>query len=503
MDKSFYQDKIRGCWFGKSLAGTIGMPFEGVPFPVNLTEDQINLQDVPNDDLELQLVWMDALKTHGVELTCEKLADTWLNKIQHGCDEYSLALHNMAHGIMPPASGWKNNFFADGMGATIRSEIWALLFPERPDAAAYFAQQDAEVDHWGDGVRGEIFMAMAEAHACVHSDIEAALRFAWIKTDSSSRLYRTLEKVFEQYDAGVSDTEARDFLLLTEQRNSNFTDCVMNMAFIVHALLRGNGDFLKTTLMTISFGRDTDCTAASCGAFIGIAKGMEVFPQKWLGMVKNELCLSPFVTAIPGVPLTLDELVEQTIQLHDELAPKLQTSEYPAYIPYCPTEDLPSPDYSQWLIVDDTKCNLAEVETYLRKHGKCPEELKENLVSFDTLFMDLSEYADGYNTLHLYSFLTVNNQNVKPDEIVLSATADVGQRLWLDDQRLMNHHSRQKMLPSFHRAEGGAAFRLPLTAGKTHLMHWELFCCHAPMKACLMFGNLHNDHLDGFDFRIS
>ena len=101
-----------------------------------------------------------------------------MEKIQHGCDEYSIAIHNMKHGIMPPASGWKNNFFADGMGATIRSEIWALIFAERPDAAGYFAQQDAQADHWGDGVRGEVFMAEAEAYACIHSDIEGALRFA-------------------------------------------------------------------------------------------------------------------------------------------------------------------------------------------------------------------------------------------------------------------------------------------------------------------------------------
>ena len=136
MNKVFYHDKIRGCWFGKCLADAIGMPFEGVPYTVNLTEDKIFLQDVPNDDLELQLVWLDAMKTHGCALTYEKLAETWLEKIKHGCDEYSIAIHNMQHGILPPVSGWYHNFFANGMGGTIRSEILALLFPGRPDAEA-------------------------------------------------------------------------------------------------------------------------------------------------------------------------------------------------------------------------------------------------------------------------------------------------------------------------------------------------------------------------------
>ncbi len=503
MENSFYRDKIRGCWLGKCLGGAVGMPFEGVPFTVALSENEISLQDVPNDDLELQLVRMNALKQYGVSLTSGNLAEYWLKHIRHGCDEYSIALHNMAHGILPPASGWKNNFFADGMGAAIRSEIWALVFADSPEAAAYFAQQDAEVDHWGDGVRGEIFLATAEAHACLHSDIEEALRFAFRRLDGSSRLAKTLGRVFMLYDSGVGDTEAAKELLLTEQRNSNFTDCVMNLAFIVHSLLRGNGDFLKTVLTVISFGRDTDCTAASCGAFLGIAKGEKVFPEKWRNQVKNELCLSPFVTEIPGVPLTLDELVEQTFELHQELADHLRGKHFPEYVPYVPESPLPETDYSEWLILDGAEFDIPALEKQLRDTGKCPRELKKYIVSFTTLFMDLSHAAGNYNALHLFSFLTVNNSEIRPEEVVLSATADVGHRLWMDGRRVMNHHSRQKMLPSFHRAEGGAAFSLPLSFGETHLFHWELFFCHAPMKACLMFGNLRNDHLDGFQFRIN
>ncbi|MDR0931621.1 MAG: ADP-ribosylglycohydrolase family protein [Victivallales bacterium] len=502
MDSSVYQDKVRGAWFGKCLAGAIGMPFEGVPFAVELTEEQIYLKDVPNDDLELQLVWMDALKKHGIALRCTDLADNWLHQIKHGCDEYSTTIHNMQHGIMPPQSGAYNNFFADGMGATIRSEIWALLFPERPDAAGFFAQQDAEVDHWGDGVRGEIFMAMAEAHACVHSNIEEALRFAYNALDKESRLYRTLTRVFEMYDKKVSDFDAKNDLWLPEQRNFNFTDCVMNLSFIVHSLLRGKGDFLKTVLLAVSFGRDTDCTAASCGAFLGIAKGMKVFPKQWLGKVKNELCLSAFVTAIPGVPLTLDDLVAQTLELHNKLEKQLPAEKYPAYTHCQLPQNPPKFDHSSWLILDDEQFDIPAIEKQLRATGKCPEELKKYVVSFDTLFLDLSRFARDFNRLHLFSFLTVNHNETPVDEIMMSVTADVGERLWMDGIRLTNHHSRAKMLPSFHRAEGGVTFHMALKPGEKHFFHWELAFCIAPLRACLMFGNSYNDHLDGFDFNI-
>jgi len=154
MNSAIYRDKIRGAWFGKCLGGAMGMPFEGVPWRPGITEEDIVVQDVPNDDLELQLVWFDAVRKFGLSLSSAELAELWVSRICHGCDEYSIAVRNLHRGIMPPQSGRKDNFFADGMGAAIRSEIWAALFPGKPDAAGYFAQQDAQVDHWGDGVRG-------------------------------------------------------------------------------------------------------------------------------------------------------------------------------------------------------------------------------------------------------------------------------------------------------------------------------------------------------------
>ena len=178
LSQQVYRDKVFGCWAGKCLAGAIGMPFEGVPFQPDLQPETINIQDVPNDDLELQLVWVVALERHGLELNTDHLAKIWIDDIKHGCDEYSMAIRNINRGIMPPASGYEDNFFVDGMGGAIRSEIWAAVFPGRPDAAGYFAANDAMVDHWGDGVWSEVFWAMSESYLFTDSDIVKALKFA-------------------------------------------------------------------------------------------------------------------------------------------------------------------------------------------------------------------------------------------------------------------------------------------------------------------------------------
>lgn len=53
MKNGQYLDKVRGCWLGKCLGGAIGMPYEGVPYTVELREEELHISDVPNDDLEL------------------------------------------------------------------------------------------------------------------------------------------------------------------------------------------------------------------------------------------------------------------------------------------------------------------------------------------------------------------------------------------------------------------------------------------------------------------
>lgn len=490
MDKRTYKDKVAGCWIGKCLGGAIGMPFEGVPYQVDILEDNINIKDVPNDDLELQLIWLMALKKHGAELNSRHLAEYWIEHIPHGCDEYSIALKNLHHGVMPPLSGWKDNMFADGMGAAIRSEIWAAVCPGRPDAAAYFAEQDASVDHWGDGVWAEIFMAAAESIAFVENDIPEILKTALKMIPENTRLFKTLDSVISLYEQNISEKEARS-IVRERFYHHNFTDCVMNLSFIVFSLLWGEGDFIKTIISTVRFGRDTDCTAASCGAFLGICRGV---PEEWQSKVNEKLTLSHYVAIIPGTPKTLTSLINETLELQKRLKPE---ASYPSYQPSMPQE---FPSAAHWLILDEAKHDIPAIRKSLLSTGKCPEELKKFIIGTGDLQINLSDYAKDANILNLFSFLDVESPDA--ENTVISATADVGLTLWLDDKRVLNHHSRQLSIPSFHRAEGGAAFMYPLKNGARHLVHLKLYNCLPPLKCALIFGNIYNDHLDEFNLNI-
>ena len=62
-----------------------------------------------------------------------------------------------------------------------------------------------------------------------------------------------------------------------------------NIGVIVLALLYGNGEFEKTITLAVNCGYDTDCTAATLGAVLGIIYGEEIFGKKWLGYCGEEI----------------------------------------------------------------------------------------------------------------------------------------------------------------------------------------------------------------------
>lgn len=495
---SLLPDRIFGGWAGKCLAGAIGMPYEGVPRPMTLGKSDIVVQDVPNDDLELQLVWLTALERHGLELTSEDLARYWTDHIRHGCDEYSIAIRNLHRGIRPPLSGKYDNWFHDGMGAAIRSEIWAMVFAGRTDAAAYYAEQDAVVDHWRDGVWAEIYLAAVESRVIESENIEEALRSAREFIPSDSRLGRAIGLVFKLFDAKVDATAARKEIW-NRLWHHNFTDCVMNLGFAIYALLWGGADFINTVLLAVNCGRDTDCTAATCGAILGLAHGTDVIPKSLLARLSSKLRLSPGIASIPGLPCTLDELCERTLALNRRFAPHIRPN-YPTYAPL-PSNIFENHDMAEWLILDESKHDIAHVKERLLREGRCPEELAPFVVTSYGLRLDLASHAREANTLNLFSYLEVDEDWIEVDAF-LSVTADVGFTLWIDGQRIVNHHSRQMAIPSFHRPEGGVAFHFPISREKRKLVHLRLYSCLPPLGCTFMFGNEFNDHLDGLLLRM-
>ena len=270
-DESTYRKKALGAWLGKAVGGTLGAPWEGCRGPLALSfYDPVPTDMVPNDDIDLQVVWACRLATdwRGV-VSYANFSDAWLRNIGFALDEYGVAKRNLARGIPAPHSGAYDNAFTDGMGAAIRSEIWALLAPEDPATAARLARVDASVDHAGAGVHAEQFLAALESALFGTSDLRAAIDAGLAQIPPGSRLARAIADTVRLCDEGGDFASVRA-AILRDRGSENFTDVSMNLSFEVAALLLGGGDFARTVCLAANFGRDTDCTGATVGAILGI-----------------------------------------------------------------------------------------------------------------------------------------------------------------------------------------------------------------------------------------
>ncbi len=113
-----YFDKVYGCFLGKCVGGTAGGPAEGrkelLDEPLN---EQILHSALPNDDLDLQILWLELLEKRGAEITAREMAEEFAKKVPYGPGEYGYFIKNFECGIYPPVSGvFNNRYYVNVMG---------------------------------------------------------------------------------------------------------------------------------------------------------------------------------------------------------------------------------------------------------------------------------------------------------------------------------------------------------------------------------------------------
>jgi ADP-ribosylglycohydrolase len=317
------ESRVLGCWQGKSAGGTLGLPAEGKTERQSYSfYDPIPTVVPPNDDLELQLVWLDRMENHQGPLTIETIADAWRSHIHYMWDEYGRTRWNLRRGVPAALAGIFENPFASGMGSPIRSEIWAIVAAGNPDLAARFARLDSMIDHGMEGIAGEVFFAVLQALILGGATLPDALAEALQRVDPGTETRRALEFLFAQHDKGTECWTARE-KLIAAHHNENFTHAPLNVALTLWALLYGAGDFEATILLGVNGGYDTDCTAATAGAVLGMLYGAARLPERWIAPLGDSVTIGPGILGIHA-PQTLRELTERSLALTPraaELAP--------------------------------------------------------------------------------------------------------------------------------------------------------------------------------------
>ncbi len=308
------RDKIHACWIGKNIGGTMGTPYEGQR-QINDIKGFSTPEGVvlPNDDLDLQLVWLAAMEAYGpYALNAKILGEYWINYIPPQWNEYGICKNNMAAGLLPPMSGEYRNTWKHSNGAWIRTEVWACMAPAAPDAAIRYAREDACVDHGaGEGTFAAIFVAAMESAAFVIDDIRTLINIGLSKIPENCRVAQSIKLLLNCYDNGVDWKDARN-IIVEDSADLGWFEAPANVAFTMLGMLYGEGDFKRSMILAINCGDDTDCTGATLGALFGIMYGSKCIPQDWASHLGDKIVtVAVNRGSLYGVPETCTALTER------------------------------------------------------------------------------------------------------------------------------------------------------------------------------------------------
>lgn len=338
-----YRDKVRACWLGKNIGGTLGAPFECIRgvFDVDYYTHDLSKGVLPNDDLDLQMVWLNAAEVYGKNLTAQELGEYWISYVVADWSEYGAGRNNLRYGLMPPISGWYNNHNRDSCGCFIRSELWACLAPGHPEIAVKYAREDAICDHAQEGMYAEIFCAALQSAAFVEDDREKLMEAALSYIPADCAIAQVAAAAKEFYLSGMDWKQARkvmlqrfpgSFGLLQEVSPTGIPtgetdpeipagplgyDAPSNIGIMLLGWYYGEGDFSRSICIAAGCCEDGDCTAGTLGAVLGIMNGTACIDEKWLVPIGDEIksCSVDLTKACLPIPKTVTELTGRVVNL--------------------------------------------------------------------------------------------------------------------------------------------------------------------------------------------
>jgi hypothetical protein len=284
-----YRDKVLGGWNGKCIGGTVGARCEAYKGPMAYDFERLKPPEiVPNDDLDVSVMWLHTMEQKGIHLTPDDLAEAWMRHCFFAMNEFGFFKQSMRRGLRPPLSGRFNNaYFRESGGAPMRPELWAFISPGNPELAAAYAGQDGRIDHDGDGVLIEQLYAAVQAAAFVEPTLERALERALAVVPPDCKPGRCIGYAGE-LQARHGDWRDARRLMLRRFGHVDPTRAVINLGLVMLGLLYGRGDFGETQIVTHNMGYDTDTTCATVGAIFGVLHGDRAIPAEWKAIISGE-----------------------------------------------------------------------------------------------------------------------------------------------------------------------------------------------------------------------
>lgn len=315
-------DKVRGAWAGKMIGVMYGRPME---FACNdrMYTDSIHWApenvagSLNEDDIYGQMCFMSTLERLGLDAPIDSLAH-----------DFAYAGFNLYHANLQGRKNYldglrgdeistpANNIHCDDIDFQIECDFIGFINPLMPASSDSLCTRVGAVMAAGDGLYAGMYVSAMHSLAYGCDDIAAIVSKALEAIPAESGYARAINDVIDCHRANPDDWTAAWHML-----NDRYTpydvctpylpfniDAKLNGAYIVTALLYGDGDWKRTMDIAVGCGQDTDCNSSNAAAVLGVIQGYNAIPDIYKSHIPA-IAGEPFI----HTPYSLDKAVDVTL----------------------------------------------------------------------------------------------------------------------------------------------------------------------------------------------
>ncbi len=318
-----YLDRVQAVWTAQMIAQRTGGRFEHKPASALRVTPLSHLPGYApvDDDYYYEMVAIRAFEKYGIGLTVQQLGQQWLsnNAGSWGSSEQSLQL--LKRGIKPPDTGHpRYNKLWWTIGPQFSSDVYGVLNPGMPNAAAQMARRLGHINGYAEGTDGAVFVAGMISIAFMENDSHAIVRQAATLIHPDSPYRKCLDMVIAMADAGRTPDQI--FRTVDERWGIEYpatNNAVVNGGFVAISVWFGGGDFQKTIQLAVHAAdfADTDCNAANSESVVAAMHGMKALPPGPVSELNDRVFgkeMGP-LQLTPPVDESITELARRTAKL--------------------------------------------------------------------------------------------------------------------------------------------------------------------------------------------
>ncbi len=283
--REFLFDRIHGGWVGMLIGGLEGLPheFKYKEQPRDTLPEFTFLPDGARSDDDNDFEWthlwfMD--KERVLKLPYPRLVEIWKANMNQGIwVANKRARELMEQGVIPPETGSTaiNQHAGYNLSGQFCVEAYGMIAPGMPQTAADIGLHYARIAVSEEPLQATQYWTSLISLMAIHDGpLTTALDSALAAVDATSATAEVVADARRLHREHPHDWKvARQAIQekWVKRRKWNMNSTPSNGAFVLLALLYGEGDFYKTLQYAMALGYDADCNAATAGAVMGTRLG--------------------------------------------------------------------------------------------------------------------------------------------------------------------------------------------------------------------------------------